>query len=98
MTVSNWQQYEVELVETSPKVIDVVKGRYPDYLKPLYILSSVTYKTEDKSALYKIAVANKCCNVSTAFDSFYLVLDKNNNYRGFADSEHRAAELAELVF
>lgn len=97
MTVNNWQQYQAQLIETSPKVIDVVKGRLPEYLKPLYILSTTTYKTEDNKTSYRIAICNKSPNVSTAFDSFYLVLDTKNNYRGFADNEYRACELAELI-
>lgn len=83
--------------ETMPKVKDVVKGRLPEYLKPLYILSSMTYRTEDNKASYRVAICNRSPNVSTAYDSFYLVLDKNNSYRGFADTEYRATELAELI-
>jgi len=96
--MSNYfDSYIQEILATAPKVVDVVKGRLPEYLKPLYILSSATYQTEDSKASYRIAVCNKSANVSTAVNSTYLVLDVYNNYRGFADSEYRACELAELV-
>ncbi len=96
-TSSNWSQYVSNMVETLPTVSSTVKGRLPEYLKSLFILSSMSYRTEDKTTLYRIAICNKSPNVSTAYDSFYLVLDTKNNYRGFADSELRACELAELV-
>ena len=86
-----------ELLEVAPKVKDVIKGRLPEYLRLLYILSRATYRTEDNKTSYRIAVCNKSANVLTAVNSTYLVLDVNNNYRGFADSEYRACELAELI-
>lgn len=90
-----------QVVETLPTVSNTVRGRYPEYLKALYILSTATYQTEDKTASYRIAVVNKSPTGvsidSICYDSIYLVLDKHNNYRGFSDSEHRAIELAELI-
>jgi len=88
---------KVEIVETLPTVRNTVKGRLPEYLKLLFILSSMSYKTEDNKASYRILICNKSPNTSTAYDSFYLVLDTKNNYRGFADSELKACELAELI-
>ena len=84
-------------LERLPTVQNTIKGRLPEYLKPLFILSSATYQTDDKTTSYRIAVCNKSPNVSTATDSTFLVLDTNNNYRGLADSELRACELAELI-
>ena len=81
-------------LERLPTVQNTIRGRFPGYLKPLYILSSMTFQTEDKTTSYRIATIN---NVSTATDSTFLVLDTNNSYRGFADSELRACELAELI-
>jgi len=78
-----------------PKVINVVKGRYPEYLKSLYILSSTIYHTDDKTAKYKIATVHK--SIVTNTNLKYLVLDEHNNYRGFADNEYQAIELAELI-
>jgi hypothetical protein len=72
----NWGQVTANMVETLPTVSSTVKGRLPEYLKFLFILSSMTYRTEDKSTLYRVAICNKSPNVSTAYDSFYLVLDE----------------------
>ena len=96
MTVSNWQQYQTELVETSPKVIDVVKGRYPEYLKCLFVLSTSNCKLEDGTD-YKLVLAGKTPNVSTCLGVTWLVLDKYQVYRGFASTEFKAEELAELI-
>lgn len=87
MTVSN---------ETSPKakVIDVVKGRYPEYLKGLFVLSTSTHKLEDGDGTYKLMLVG---NVSTCTDVTWLVLDKYQVYRGFASSEFKAEQLAELI-
>ena len=96
MTVSNWQQYQAQLIETSPKVIDVVKGRLPEYIKCLFVLSTSTHKLEDGTD-YKLVLAGKTPNVSTCTEVSWLVLDKYQVYRGFASNETKADELAELV-
>ena len=83
--------------QTLPTVQNTIRGRLPEYLKPLFILSSATYQTDDKTTSYRIATVNKSSSVSTAIDSTFLVLDTRNNYRGLADSELRACELAELI-
>lgn len=96
MTVSNWQQYQAQLVETSPKVIDTVRGRYPEYLKGLFVLSTSSLQLEDGTD-YKLLLVGKTPNVSTCLDVTWLVLDKYQVYRGFASSETKAEELAELI-
>lgn len=87
---------QVEQEIKAPKVKEVVKGKLPEYLKPLYILSSATYQTE-KGISYRIAVVNKDSSTATATDSTFLILNTRNRYKGFADSELKAIELADFI-
>lgn len=80
----------------APKVKDIIKGKLPEYLKPLFILSSMTCQTE-KGISYRIAVVNKDSSTATATNSTFLILNTRNRYKGFADSELRATELADFI-
>ena len=77
-------------------VKDTVKGRLPEYVKGLFILSNTVYQTDDKTVSYRIAICGKPTNSPSA-DNVYLVLDINNQYRGSAKNELLAEELAEYI-